>query len=710
MVAYATPGVYLEAFDRAPRGVGALRTDIAAFVGLAERGPLDEPTKVESWAQFEATFGGFLPHAFLAFAVKAFFENRGRTCYVTRVAAPEVVAAVPPAPAPDPDRLVVAVDGSVEAFVPGAAVTVRQDAPGAPGTGVDVQIVVVAAVDAGARTVRFAAPLAERFDLARPLGLATGAGAAGAVLADAAGRPALVVTASSPGTWGNGVAVRLARSSPAATSPAARVQPPDRRSLHVEGLAGFEPWALVRIAQETPAGVSVRHRFVAAIDPVRRMLVFDEPLDEAFDLDRTASLETCEFSVSVFERGRLREVAGRLGLHPDHERFAFGDGAGARHVAFARPAGWPDAAGADEVAARLPAPGPAVALAGGRDGLAGLRTDDILGHGGLGARHGLETLEVVDEVAIVALPDVHARPAPPVEYAPEPEPEPDPCCPRPVEPVAVPMPTERVVEQPPGFTSDEIARAQQRLVEHCEAARDRVAVLDAPRGLDAGEVAVWRRRFDTSWAALYYPWLAVLDPLQRGAGPVRLVPPSGHVCGVYARADAEVGVHRAPANLGLEWAQDAEVAVDAATQGGLNPIGVNCLRVATARGLQVYGARTLSSDSAWRFVNVRRLLAMIAESLLASVQWAVFEPHDDRLRRLLTLAATSFLRGLWQAGALVGDVPADAFFVRCDDTTNPAEVVDAGQLRCDIGVAPTVPAEFVVVRIGRVDNEWKELS
>lgn len=709
MTAYATPGAYFETADRPSGEVVALRTDVAAFVGMAERGPLDLPLPVESWEQFEAAFGGCVPYGYLAYAVKAFFENGGRRCWVVRVAAPEVsVASVPQIAGPGPvERGSTQVTEAVTAFVPGAAVTVQQ--------GEAVTMVAVASVDEADARVYWLPPLGQAFDPLSPMTLSTGAGAATATLPDGAGDAVLTVHASSPGAWGNQLAVRVSRSHPAATSVAERAQPSDGSALYVDSVVGFEPGALVRIAQYGSGGLTLHHRFVAEADPARGLLAWDEPLggspaSGAFDPNLGASLETLEFTVAVWERGRHRESATGLSLHRDHPRFVGEPLVDLRLVTLTLTGTWPGEANAEEVAARVPVPGPPRALAGGRDGLAGLRAEDLTGIAGSGTRRGLRALEPVDEVAIVALPDAHIRPGPVVQHAPVAEPEPDPCCPEPEpEPVAVPLATGSVAEQPPVFGPEEIFVAQQALVEHCEALRDRVAVLDAPLGLDTGEITAWRRRFDTSWAALYYPWLAVVDPLQRGAAPVRSVPPSGHVAGVYAHGDLTVGVHRAPANLGLRWAQGTDVTIDAATQGVLNRVGVNCLRVVEARGLQVYGARTLSSDPALRYVNVRRLLAFIAETLLASLQWSVFEPHDERLRLLLRLGSASLLRGLWAAGALAGSRPEEAYFVRCDDTNNPPEVVDAGQVRCDIGVAPSVPAEFVVVRIGRADNEWMVL-
>lgn len=696
----STPGVRFEDADRDDVAVGALRTDIAGFVGLTERGPIDTPVLVSSWEQFATAFGDCVPYGYTAYAVRAFFENGGRSCHVVRVAAPETIVDALPEPAvPGPvERVVTRLVDGASAFVTGAAVTIRQDDVAA--------VVAVADVDVAASAVRWVAPLPPEIDPRAPFTLATGAGAARATLTTSTGAVALHVLASSPGVWGNHLAVHVTRTHPAATRAADQAQPADGGALYVDRVDGFEDLALVRVTQDGDTGPLVHHRFVVAVDPARNLLRWDVPLDSSFDPARPSTVETLAFGVAVWERGRRRETAHGLSLHPDHPRYV-GSSVGLDLVDLLRPDMAPVVPTADEAAAALPRPGPAVPLAGGRDGLARLRVEDFTGTVGVPARTGLRTLETVEDVAIVAVPDVHIRPTPPVEHAPLPVPEPDPCCPAPEpEPEPGPIASPSVHESPPQFTHDEIARVQDAIVEHCESLRDRVAILDAPHGLDPGAVTAWRRRFDTSWAALYYPWVSVVDPLQRDVAPVRMVPPSGHVAGVYAHGDRTVGVHRAPANLGLGWAHGTDIVVDAATQAGLNPLGVNCIREVPARGLQVYGARTMSSDPTLRYVNVRRLLAMIASSLLASLQWAVFEPHDAQLRLLLRLGIGSFLRGLWQAGALSGTRPEEAFFVRCDDATNPAHLVDAGQVRCEIGVAPAIPAEFVVVRIGRVDNEW----
>lgn len=775
MSTFVTPGVSFEVVDHAVRGITALRTDVAAFVGLAARGPVDAAVPVESWEQFTSTFGSVLSFGYLATAVKAFFENGGRRCHIVRVAAPSVrTDSVPEPPSPVPDRTATTVVDGIAAFVPGAAATLRQqheatltiaavdaverrlswtapvparfaldrpitiaggnhatvtdpdmDQPPdglsslvrsvagfTTGMVVDLhqhveQTLQVDRVDAAARRVTWRGSLDPSLDPRRTLRLATGAGHARATLPDAAGRPAVCVRAASPGAWGDALSVQVTRTNAAATATAAVAQPPDGSALTVASVSGFEPAALVRLVQpRAGGGLEVRHRIVATVDHVRARLVWTEPLDASFDPTVPATIETLAFTVTVREDGRVRTSAAGLSLLEDHPRHVERVADELRLVTLAPPADAPPATDPDMLAARLPANAPPQPLGGGRDGLAALVIDDLVGDALDPRRRGLRVLETVDEVAIVAMPDVHARAVPPRDVAPLPPPEPDPCLPPPPS-VPTPTPFPIVREVPPGFTTDDISAAQQRLVEHCETARDRVAVLDPPSGFDPGEVASWRQRFDSSWGALYYPWVAVLDLTERGAAPVRMVPPSGHVVGVYAHADLTVGVHRAPANLGLRWIQDVATTIDDATQGVLNPAGVNCLRVAPARGLQVYGARTLSSDPSFRYVNVRRLLAMIGEAILVSVQWSVFEPHDERLRQLLRLSIGGFLRALWRAGALAGTRAEEAYAVTCDGSNNPPETVAAGQLWCDVAVAPAIPAEFVIVRIGRTENEWR---
>lgn len=260
------------------------------------------------------------------------------------------------------------------------------------------------------------------------------------------------------------------------------------------------------------------------------------------------------------------------------------------------------------------------------------------------------------------------------------------------------------------------------LLDAAETLKDRVAILDAPPNVDdveqltragmadAGDggtgakskqkLGLRPRNSDGGYGALYFPWLRVRDALD----PAKLVsaPPSGHMAGLYAQTDATRGVHKAPANLAVRGAIGLTRIVSRAEHDVLNPAGVNVIRFFSREGIRVWGARTLApSASNWRYLNVRRLFAMIEESIAISTRWVIFEPNDRPLWNDIKRDIGNFLRLLHSQGALAGERPEDAFFVKCDEETNPPEVIDAGQVVVVIGIAPVKPAEFLIIRIGQ---------
>jgi phage tail sheath protein FI len=284
----------------------------------------------------------------------------------------------------------------------------------------------------------------------------------------------------------------------------------------------------------------------------------------------------------------------------------------------------------------------------------------------------------------------------------------------------------------PGFTD---AASWDATLSFCEAKANCVAVLDAPGdvrdvslltriatppaagggkkkpadgGDDAGTSTAAAggarpRTSDGGFGAFYFPWIRVLDPLApKGTkDPYVYVPPSGHMAGIWSRSDATRGVHKAPANEVVRGALDLAYAVTREEQGELNQNGVNCLR-AFQRDIRVWGARTLAdSSSEWRYLNVRRLFNMIEESIALSTRWVVFEPNDFALWKTIRFNVSAFLRLLWRDGALMGRTPEEAFFVKCDEETNPPDSIDAGRVVVLIGIAPVKPAEFVIFRIGQ---------
>jgi phage tail sheath protein FI len=230
--------------------------------------------------------------------------------------------------------------------------------------------------------------------------------------------------------------------------------------------------------------------------------------------------------------------------------------------------------------------------------------------------------------------------------------------------------------------------------------KNRMAILDPLPDLKPQQAKNWRlveTNYDSHFAAVYYPWINIDGP----DGKPMAVPPSGHVAGVWARTDSERGVHKAPANEILRGALGPVAEITKGEQDTLNPHGVNCIRTFAGRGVRVWGARTLSSDPAWRYVSVRRLFNYVEESIERGTQWVVFEPNDPGLWARVTRDVSAFLTGVWRDGMLFGLTPQEAFFVKCDAETNPPDVRDRGQLLIEVGMAPVKPAEFVIFRFSQ---------
>jgi phage tail sheath protein FI len=246
---------------------------------------------------------------------------------------------------------------------------------------------------------------------------------------------------------------------------------------------------------------------------------------------------------------------------------------------------------------------------------------------------------------------------------------------------------------------------QTSLISHCEQYTNRMAVLDAPPGFTPQQVKEWRSEvamYDSAFATMYYPWIKVENPIGVNGDREVFIPPSGHIAGVWARTDETRGVWKAPANDTIRGVLDVERPITQAEQGLLNPMGINCIRPFGTRGIRVWGARTLSSDTDWNYVNVRRLFNMVEKTILDGTQWAVFEPNDMALWEGVKRTLDGFLRGLWNQGALFGATADEAYYVKCDAETNPPESIDAGRLVVEVGLAPVKPAEFVIFRISQL--------
>lgn len=483
--------------------------------------------------------------------------------------------------------------------------------------------------------------------------------AASVVLRDLYGRPTLRVEARDPGEWGNRVRVRVTSASrPARATLRAPLQA-GAAAAEVDKVRGFEPGSVVRVWQDQ------RQEYARLVEVGRKLLRFEEPLKADYEAGQ-AQLEGVELQLTVtspfgFEiHDNLVFAAGpeARSTHPRDLVTVVGERSPTVTVTYlgsTTPAPY-----------HHPQPEVELLLAGGSDGVAAVRAEDFIGRdAGLGVRSGLAALEELDDVGLICLPDLVTA-----------------------------------LERGALRGEEEVEAVQRAAVEWCEQRKTAVALLDVPRGFDLDQALEWRGHFDSKYAALYYPWLVVQDPV-RGAGATRLVPPSGHVAGLTAHVDQTEGVHRAAANLVLKdvLALERDLAKDATDS--LSPEGINCSRAYRGRGIRPWGARTLSSDPLWAHLNVRRLFVMVERTIAEGCEWAVFEPNTPDTWKAVERQINAFLYQIWREGALAGEVPEQAFFVRCDAQLNPPEVRDAGEFYCEVGLAPVRPAEFIVFRIGQ---------
>ena len=289
--------------------------------------------------------------------------------------------------------------------------------------------------------------------------------------------------------------------------------------------------------------------------------------------------------------------------------------------------------------------------------------------GDVAERTGVEGLEVLDDARIICVPDLMTT-----------------------------MPGEKL-------DLKMVKAVQTAMVAHCERLGDRMAILDTPPNLNPQEAKAWRQDitgFDSAYAVMYYPWVEVMD---LSTDKSIHMPPSGFMAGVWARTDNTRGVHKAPANEVVMGATGLAYNVTKGEQDILNPIGINCIRSFAGMGIRIWGARTLTSNALWRYVSVRRLFNMIETTIENSTQWTVFEPNDPRLWGKIRRDVGSFLTTQWNAGALYGASPSQAFYVKCDEQTNPPESRDLGRVVVEVGIAPVKPAEFVIFRISQWNPE-----
>ncbi len=506
---YLTPGVYVEEVDGGTKPIEGVGTAVAAFLGVAERGPVGKATMVANWTQFTETFGGFIPGAYLAHAVYAYFNNGGGLCYVVRVGA---------------------------------------EADGGGGT---------------------PQPVAQ-------------------IAAKAGGDAQSLRAHPKEGVSADGLSVEVTGGDD------------DSFTITVKGGGSEEKFE----------GLTLGRGAKNALDVVNKQSTLIQ-LEEV-------------------------KVAGLSATD------------------------------------RAPAPGtyPLALPATTNAALVPIKPADY--QGDVTARSGLGGLEAVDEVTMVVAPDVMAA------------------------------------YQSGSLDMDGVKAIQLDMIAHCERMGDRVAIIDTPPDLNAQQAQDWRMNtagYDSKYAAMYYPWVTVADPTPNAASTTITIPPSGHMAGIWARNDNERGVHKAPANEVVRGVISLPINLTGVEQSVLNPNGVNCLRVFAGRGIRVWGARTLSSDPSWRYLNVRRLFNFVEKSIEGGTQWAVFEPNDQVLWAKIRRDIGAFLTNVYRNGALFGATAAEAFFVKCDAENNPQSSRDLGQLIVDIGIAPVKPAEFVIFRISQYAPE-----
>jgi phage tail sheath protein FI len=471
-------------------------------------------------------------------------------------------------------------------------------------------------------------------------------------LKDLYGRPTLRVEARDPGEWGRGIKIRIASGSRPPRTRALGKLPRGATEARVGLTKGFEAGAVVRIS------TGARSEYVTLESVERKLIRWGKRQALRAEYDE-AKVEGVELQVTVTSPFGF-EIHDNLSFQRGHPRY-LADVINERSATVKVT----DLGSRTPTPFNLPQAELETALVGGSDGCAGTSPADFLGvNTGLGERTGLLTFEDHDDVGMICVPDLQTS-------------------------------LDRG-----DLTLADVETVQQAIIDFCERRKIHVAMLDVPRGFDIDQARDWRDRFDSKYAAIYYPWLRVQDPT--GArGATRLVPPAAHVAGLTGHTDHQVGVHRAAANLPLKDVLGLERLLEKDYLDILSPEGINCSRAFRGRGIRPWGARTLSSDTSWAHLNVRRLFIMIERSIAEGCEWAVFEPNDWGTWKAVERQVNGFLYDLWREGALQGEVPEQAFFVRCDDALNPVEVREAGEFHVEIGLAAVRPAEFIVFRIGQ---------
>ena len=474
---------------------------------------------------------------------------------------------------------------------------------------------------------------------------------AGLLVKDRKGADNLAIMARNEGSWGNDIVVEVLNPPPSAQTFLTVDLDAGDFSCTVKSARGFHRGSVVRIFD----GESEAYVTLTRVQAKSLEWATSDAVTRRFRSAAPTYLEPMEFELRA-SNPDCREVFSNLSFSPLSERYferlVNSNSDLIRIENFGSPNPYPHC---------YPVDTPSTRLSDGMDGIANIGPDDFIGfNAGPNERMGLGVLDEVEDVDLILAPDLMFA-----------------------------------YSHSSRFRSlKDVEAVQEALISNCENRRDRFAILDMPPDCGYEQALQWRMLFDTSFGALYFPWIKI-----DSHGHKTTIPPSGFVAGVIAKSDKKLGVHNPPANEVLEGAIDLDILLNDAHLGHLNAEGVNCIRSFPNRGIRLWGARTLSGHPRWKYINVRRIFTMLVRVLQEGTQWAVFEPNDRSLWDTVTLNISEFLDRLHGKGYFKGEAKEQAFFVKCDEETNPPEVRDAGMLIVEIGIAPVRPAEFLVFRI-----------
>ncbi|WP_172330710.1 phage tail sheath subtilisin-like domain-containing protein [Mangrovicoccus sp. HB161399] len=682
MPEYLAPGVFVEETSFRTKSIQPAGTSTTAFVGPTRRGPQGVASDViTSFGEYERIYGGSAPLDFgsgdvpnyMAHAVRAYFDNGGARLYVVRVFnGPATEMASARVPATGDQR------GTFRARMPGSGLNgvIRLRRKIAPATARTLETAPQGSLARVA--VASAGTPAEVRTPDGPFDLTSGAGL-GIRVNDAA-QVNVLFNAGNTADLAAVTPAEVVAAVTAAAIPGLLVEVDGNQVVFTTADAGAT--RTLRFVGAVSIALGINGPQVTGTDAMTETLFEKGAASWTDSGGNTLSLDPLPgdtslvtLNVEAVDAGGIPTVYEKIGFgaaHPRSLALVMPETPSSLSAAMVTPywfdpAGTPTAAQLhDALFAATDADDPDLAvyaMAGGGDGSAPVAADASPTDASISYGDALLALETVDDISIIAAPGSST------------------------------------------LDATDAQGVQNALISHAERMRYRIAVLDTDEGVSPAEARDVRARFDSSHAALYYPWVMVPNPLARPGDdsiPKELaLPPSGFICGIYARNDFENGVWKAPANEVVRGALRFERDINTGQQEVLNPEGINCLRSFFGRGNQVWGARTMSSDPEWVYVNIRRYFNFLEKSIDDSTQWAVFEPNGERLWANIRETVSSFLYGQWRAGALMGSTPEAAYFVRCDRSTMTQDDFDNGRLICEIGVAALKPAEFVIFRIGQ---------